>query len=177
MSDLELHRWVKASVRFYHWEQFHHTGFLDDFTHDIWLEMKGKNLTGPWKQYVKITCMWRPLTLWRSKYQRRLKSYTELIQIDPDGEVDLEFADWSQVPDYEIPVKKIKKRVYSGGVKSRKIQVEFLNGTTETYPGVKEFAEVLGVSRRCLYPHIGRQLSTRYTKRKLSHIKRIDYEI
>lgn len=176
MTDVQLYTWIGTCVRSFHWENFHHTGLLKDFNHDIYLHVKTrKDITEPGiMQYVKMVCRYHPLTLMKHRYYHRLKSYRPVVLIDASGNVDLEFRDDSQIPDFEF-LEDNPRPKHKGRSDAKRIVITYKNGVQETFNSVGEASIVLGVSRTCLYPRIGKEFSTRYTKRKLSHIKLIEY--
>jgi ribosomal protein S13 len=59
----------------------------------------------------------------------------------------------------------------------RKLKVHYLNGQIKTFETTTELAETLGLTIKGLRHRIGKPLQGRFTNRKLSHIKLIEWSI
>jgi hypothetical protein len=173
MNDLELYKNIRQMVRYYHWEAFTKLQLLNDFTHDVWIMAKATpNIPG---SHVRMLCKYRPLTLMKSHYGARMRSYSERVLLDEDGEVMLDFPSFDT--DYELPVQVVeeKKRKYSNGRKSRPVIVTYLQGHSQRFESIGELSRQLNITRTFIYRIIGKTNTGRYTARKLSHIKSIEY--
>lgn len=171
MTDIELYREIGLWIRAFHTRDFYYSQLLKDFQHDIFIKLRGKELN---REYVKIVCRYHPWELMKNRYGRRMKSHCEFVPLDNEGDPYLEFADNSFNPEYEFPPPPKPKLKHHKD--TRRLRVTYRNGEEEEFDSVKELAEDLNFKEhRTLYRYIGKPLSERFTKRKMSHIKIINY--
>lgn len=173
MTDIELYQEIGWWIRAFHARNYFHYDLLKDFQHDIFLKLWGK--TDMNREYIKVTCKYGPWQLMRSRYAKRMKMYREVVLVDSEKEPLLDFPDSSYIPDFEFPpVTKVKKPSHAD---ARKVIVHYLNNTSEIFDSVRIAADALGIKTRVLYSRIGKPSAGRFTKRKLSHIKIINYYV
>lgn len=111
----------------------------------------------------------------RYKYYKREKDFSqrEIVLLDSEGVVVSDFADNSFNPEYEFPLpEKPKLRHHKD---TKRLKVLYRNDTEEEFDSVAALAKELGTTRNTVYRQIGKPLAGRFTKRKMSHIKIINY--
>jgi hypothetical protein len=170
MTDIELYKEIGGWIYTFHNRDFFYSRLLKDFQHDCFLKLHGKEVN---REYVKITCKYYPWQAMKNLYGKRMKSHSEFVLVDAEGEPIDEFADWSNVPVFEFEAKKAVKKNHKD---ARKVKVLYRNGEEEVFDSLTILGKVLGLKQfRVLYRYVGKPLSERFTKRKMSHIKLISY--
>jgi hypothetical protein len=170
MSDIELYSEIGRWVHTFHCRNFFYSRLLKDFQHDCFLKLHGKEVN---REYVKIVCKYHPWELMKNRYARRMKSFREFVPLDNEGNPWTDFADFSMMPDFEFQKEIPKTKRHKD---ARRVKVLYRNGETEDFDSVSELGKKLELKDfRTLYRHVGKPLSERFTKRKMSHIKLISY--
>ncbi len=165
MTDLELYKEIGYWVYVFHNRKYFYQRLLKDFQHDCYLRLQGKPTLN--REYVKIVCKYLPWEKMKHLYRKR-----EYVLINSEGEPITEFPDSSYVPDFEFTFKK-RIRTHKD---CKKVKVWYKNGEEKIFDSITLLSENLGLlNYRSLYKHIGKPLSNRFTKRKMSHIRLIDY--
>jgi hypothetical protein len=171
MTDIELYNEIGRWIRTFHNRDFFYSRLLKDFQHDCYLKLHGKNVN---REYIKITCRYYPWQLVKSTYSKRMRTHREFVPLDLEGNPYLDFPDHSSIPNFEFDKPRVKSN--SGHKDARKVKVLYRNGLEEHFNSVKSLATALQLKEfRVLYRYIGKPLTERFTKRKMSHIKIITY--
>lgn len=172
MTDIELYREIGGWMRTFHNRNFFYSRLINDFIHDCYLRLKEKKEVN--REYIKITCKYLPWELMRNKYAKRMKSHSEYVPLNNDGQPYLEFADNSFNPEYEFPAPP-KPKLYNRK-DTRRVKVLYRNGEEEEFDSIKELGQALNFKTyRTLYRYIGNPLTGKRTKGKMSHINVINY--
>lgn len=174
MTDIDLYREIGTWLNRYHRRKWAYTGLLKDFQHDLWILLINKEQTT--LSYIKQHCFHYPINAMRHNYYKRKKedfSPLEVVLLE-DGVPVTDFEDNSFNPEYEFPpvVKKTKLRKHKD---ARRVRITYLNGESEEYDSVAILADHLGVHRNSVRRQIKIPTAQRFTKRKMSHIKIIEY--
>lgn len=176
MSENDLYLEIGKWINIFHRRDWYYTGLLRDFHHDLWLIMREKSNINT--SYIKQRCFYYPLSALRYKYYNRARDFSqrEVVLLDEQGAY-VEFAGEIDAP-FEFETKQTKsKRVlkYKERKTIKPVCVTYITGVKENFPSVPALAEAIGVHKHSIYNRIGKPLAGRFTKRKMSHVKLIEY--